>query len=270
MALFADSAASRRLFQFLLVLLVFGEIAEDEHDAADLTAGIANRRAAVVDRQLRAIFSNEKRVIGETNDNTGAHDLLDRVLDRRAREFVDDLEDVGDWTERRIVETPAGQFFRDGVHESNAAERVGDDDAIADTRERDGKQIFLALNFDALFFDFGAGRFARRDRAHDAPIGPANEKQIRQSGESESDRACARGGVGRAMFRFQGRFLLILQPLDFDRAICPSSRARIPGARLRLRLRIRVLCAMQWSRPARSASRWPGFRSRLTFAAVAQ
>ena len=154
-------------------------------------------------------------MIGETNDNAGAHDLLNRVFDRRARELVDDLEDVGDWTERRFIVTPAGQFFRDRVHESNATECVGDDDAIADARERDGKQIFLALNFGALLFDFGPGRFARRDRAHDAPIGPANEKQIRQSGESESDRACACGGIGRAMFRFQRRFLLILQPLDF-------------------------------------------------------
>ena len=100
--MFADSAASRASFQLLLVLLVFGKIAEYEHDAADLTAGIANRRAAVVDRQLRAISSNQKRVIGETNDNTGAHDLVDRVLDRRAGEFVDDLEDVGDRTETTL------------------------------------------------------------------------------------------------------------------------------------------------------------------------
>ena len=93
-ALFAVSAASRASFSFCSCLLVLGEIAEDQHDAADLTAGIANRRAAVVDRHLRSISSNEKRVISETDDNAGAHDFLDRVFDRRARQLVDDLEDV--------------------------------------------------------------------------------------------------------------------------------------------------------------------------------
>ena len=54
---------------FLLGPLLLGEIAKDEHDAANAALAVADGRAAIVDRNFAAVFPNQQGVIRQTDDH---------------------------------------------------------------------------------------------------------------------------------------------------------------------------------------------------------
>ena len=66
----------------LSLRLSLGDAAEDEHDAVNAALLVADRRGAVVDRRLRAVPGDEKRVIRQPDDAPFAKRPLGRVLDR--------------------------------------------------------------------------------------------------------------------------------------------------------------------------------------------
>ena len=78
---------------FLLGPLLLGEIAENEHDAANTALAVPDGSAAVVDWNFAPVFPNQQGVIRQTDDHAFPDHLIDRALHRRASVLVQDPKD---------------------------------------------------------------------------------------------------------------------------------------------------------------------------------
>jgi hypothetical protein len=124
---------------FLLGPLLLGEIAEDEHDAANTALAVADGSAAVVDRNFAAVFPNQQGVIRQTDDHAFPDHLIDRALYRRASVLVQDPKNFRRRAPYRVTQSPTSNFLGHRVHKRNTAFVVGNQDAIADAREGDAE-----------------------------------------------------------------------------------------------------------------------------------
>ena len=88
--------------------LALRRVAEDQHHAHRVFARIADRRAAVVDRQLGPVAPQQDGVVGQADDDAGAQHLEDGTFHRLPRLLVDDAEDVVERPAARLGRRPAG------------------------------------------------------------------------------------------------------------------------------------------------------------------
>ena len=102
-------AEPRRSGKVLLVLIPFGDVTEDEHDAGYASGFIANRGRAVVDRTLRAIPCDQERMICEADDDSVAQRAHRRALDAQSGRLVDDVEHLDERLAVRLGTRPTRQ-----------------------------------------------------------------------------------------------------------------------------------------------------------------
>ena len=119
------------------------DVVEDQDDAADRGAVAADRGRRVVDGDLRPVPGNQHALVRQADDSPFAEDLGDRALDRPARFFVDQGEDLVERPAQRFLLGPAGQRLGDRVHEHHGAAGVGDDHGVADAGQRHAEPLAL-------------------------------------------------------------------------------------------------------------------------------
>jgi hypothetical protein len=108
--------------------------------------------------------SNEQRVIGQSDDPALPQDLRDRTLDSLARFFIDDAEDRVEGRAARSRCRPAGQCFRDRVHERHQPRWIGCNHGIADASERDRQALFARPHLGGVATDDEPEQRQQRDR----------------------------------------------------------------------------------------------------------
>src|SRR6476646_9363439 len=124
---------------------MFGEITKNEDNTAHFAIGIANGRAAVVDRNFASIPADKQSVVSQADDHALLHHFIDRVFRRLPRLLVQNPKDISRGMPSRFGKSPTGDAFRDTIHEIDPALLVGHDHAIANTAESNAKKIFLRL-----------------------------------------------------------------------------------------------------------------------------
>ena len=120
-----------------------GDVAENQHASGDLPGLVPDWRGAVVDRALDAVFSNQQRVVGQTNDDALPQSLGCGVLHGSTGALVDDPEHAVERLAHGIWLRPPCQRFGHGVQVGDASVDVGCDDRVADAAERDPQQFTL-------------------------------------------------------------------------------------------------------------------------------
>ena len=129
-----------------------GDVAEDEDDADHLAGAVTNRRAAVVDADLRAVFGNQVGMVGETNDYAEAAYLVDWIFDGGASVFIEDWKDrVQDYSARLSSCQPVA--LGDTVHKDDAALGVAGYDGVADTANGGVEPLLSRIGFVAALLD---------------------------------------------------------------------------------------------------------------------
>ena len=96
--------------QGVLGLALHGDVAKDQDDADDLALLIADRRAAVGDVHLGAVFADEDGMVGDADDAVEPLDLGDGGLHGFAGRLVDDVEDLFERLSAGLGLAPAGQL----------------------------------------------------------------------------------------------------------------------------------------------------------------
>ncbi len=88
---------------------------EHHHGSYDVAGGIANRRRAVFDTELRAVARYQGSMIRKTYVAAADERLINGVLGGLTSVLVDDEEDFGQWLGFGVRRCPAGHGFRDGI-----------------------------------------------------------------------------------------------------------------------------------------------------------
>jgi len=114
-----DRLAGHEVTQLGVLAARLGDVAEHQDHAEDPPLLIANRRGAVVDRDLRTILAPEHSMVGEADDLAVAEHLGDRVLDALAGGLVDDVEDLLERAALGVFARPSGELNGHRVHEDN-------------------------------------------------------------------------------------------------------------------------------------------------------
>jgi hypothetical protein len=156
-----DLAADAEIVEFSFLTLAFGDVTEDENDAAQVTLVAEDGGRAIIDRTFGAILGDQNGAPGEVLDETVFDDSLNRLNDGLARDFMNDPEDGLDRQILGVLVGPAGERFGDGVQEGDLTRVVGDDDGIADAEERHTKPIVLAAGRSRPFRSLVLKRLAR-------------------------------------------------------------------------------------------------------------
>ncbi len=126
----------------LLRLALVGGVTEDEDDAEELVAVVANGSGAVFDGNQAPIDVFEYGVVGHGDDLACGQNFIDGIGGGLAGLFVGDREDIVNDFSGDIGELAAGERFGDGIHEGDVAACVGGDDAVADAGEGNAKPFF--------------------------------------------------------------------------------------------------------------------------------
>src|SRR4051812_15869738 len=124
-------------------------IAEDEHDSTDLTGVIENRRSAVIDRGLSAVWLNQHRVIGQTHDPPVSNYFFDWAFYKFAGFFINNMKNFIERLVHRFGSRPAAKRRSDWIHKCHATVCIGNDDRIANAS--DGDTPILLLFFQPVF-----------------------------------------------------------------------------------------------------------------------
>ena len=129
-----------RFLQLALRAAAQRHVAEHQHDAGDIPLLVVDGRGAIVDRDPAAVPGDQDGVIGQSHHRAVAQHLGGEVRRGPARDFVFDAEDFRQRAAFGVSVGPAGERFRDGVHEVNAALRVGGNHGVADAAQRSGQR----------------------------------------------------------------------------------------------------------------------------------
>ena len=163
-----------------------GDIAKDQHRAEQLSSGVLDRCAAVVDRYFTPVSCDQHGMVRQPDDHAFPHRPQRRVLDRLARLLVDDVEDLRDRLPHRFLLIPAGQRLGDVVEKAHRAVTVGRDHRVADARQRDA-QPFVRLPLSG----FALLGFSPR------PVQALGQQADERAGEQEDDQLWRGGRIGK-------------------------------------------------------------------------
>src|SRR4051812_31166836 len=83
-----------RRTQIALGLPVFGEIPEDQDNAAHPAIGVANGCTAVVNRDFASVTADEQSVVSQSDDNALLHHFLDRIFGRLSSLLAQDAKNL--------------------------------------------------------------------------------------------------------------------------------------------------------------------------------
>ncbi len=158
-----------------------GSVLEHQHDAVNLAVAVLDRRAAVFDRETRAIASDEQRVIRKPHDDAFAQHADDGALDGLFRFFGDDVEDFIEPPRAGGFRRPARELGGDGVQILHAAPIVCRDDGIADAAQGGGEPFFALAHL-------ARGAFLRAD-----------DQRHQQGGEQGADAGHEHRGSSRVL-----------------------------------------------------------------------
>ncbi len=162
--------ASRRLFahdHHRLVALdaaPLGEIAEHQHRADHAPGRVPHRGAALVDRPLLAVVTDQQRA-RPAGEAAVPHHPRHRALDRLAALLADQRARLAEPAAARLVGATAGEVLGGRVHEGDAPGRVGDHHRVADAGERD-RELFPLVADARLGAPAARGRRADPGRDH--------------------------------------------------------------------------------------------------------
>ena len=163
-----------------------GDIAEDQHHTRHFALGIANRRGALIDQVLRAVFGEQQRMIRRC----GVFGLRPRtgILYRFPCLLIDGAEDGFETPPFRVLQRPASQMLSHRIHELHAALLIAGNEGIAH-RFQSRLQPLPALNelIRALVRFFQRSSERPRDLPH-IPLGVDAQDDTRSNGRQKQNR----------------------------------------------------------------------------------
>ena len=122
--------------QFPVHLLVFADVAKDQHHAVQHSLGIANGRRAVPDRDLPPVPRYQHGVIGQPHFEAVPQHRVDRAFDHLPRLLVLDEEDLVDRPPLHLLQTPSGQLLSQWIHHLDRFIGARGDHRVADAHQR--------------------------------------------------------------------------------------------------------------------------------------
>ncbi len=118
-------------------------VAEHQHRTGDPAVAVADRRRRIGDGALRAVAGDQQGTVGQRHHRAFAQATSDRTIHIVAAGLADDLEDFQHGMPHCRIRFPAGERFRQRVHECHPAFRIGREHAVADRGKRHGKPFGL-------------------------------------------------------------------------------------------------------------------------------
>ncbi len=115
---------------------LLGDIVEDDDRTDDTALAIADRRGRFLDGHFLPGARDEHRMIGRYAALAAAQGAHQGILNRLARDLVDEIEHVRERTSPGLIETPCGQRLGDRVYVLDPPFGIGADDRVADGLER--------------------------------------------------------------------------------------------------------------------------------------
>lgn len=112
-------------------------VAEDEHNAQNVTAAIANGRGRVGNRPDDAMPVAQQSMVAQLDRALFAQHNFDRIDNQRLTVFIDNCEDFSRRSAARLGVRPAGQRLGHRVEQRDVALGVGGDHALTDAAQRD-------------------------------------------------------------------------------------------------------------------------------------
>ena len=150
------------------------DVMKDHDGADDCVVCVADRRGAVLDRPLGAVTTDQRGVIRESDDVAAGERLLDGVLCRLSRVFIDDPKHTQQRLPLSFAVLPARHGLGHRIQEGHAAVDVRRDHGVADAGQRDfvpsallQKLLRLALQSLVRLHEAALGALARLQNSFD-------------------------------------------------------------------------------------------------------
>ena len=153
-----------------------------------LSHGTFDWSSAIVNRCFGPVLRDEHCVVREPDNNALAHRAHRGILDRLARLFVDDAEDLVEPASLGLLLLPSRQGLGNGIQKRDEAADVGRNDRIPDARERHAQPL-------ALSSEFLLGALAAGDVLNDDVVGRYQERSGDESGDEESEEDVSAAGL---------------------------------------------------------------------------
>ncbi len=126
-------------------LVFLGYIAENQHNADNLTCGVADRGGAVGNLVFMPVLGQQECVVGKGDDLTVRHYQLNPVGQDLTSLDIDDPKHVGKRATRRIGKCPARQMFSRWIHPGDPSGGVGGNYCIPNRIQCDDQVLFTSL-----------------------------------------------------------------------------------------------------------------------------
>src|SRR6185437_4809374 len=118
-------------------------IVKDDDRADHASLAVADRCRRLLDRDLLAGSGDEHRMIRSHARLAAAERAHQRILDRLARDLVDEIQHIAQGAAARLIQAPSREALGDGIDVLDAALGVGADHRIADRLERHLRPLLL-------------------------------------------------------------------------------------------------------------------------------
>ncbi len=116
---------------------------EHQHATGHVAGAIADGGRRAFDIQLIAVAPDEEHRPHRLDRANAPDGNAQRIFERLAGLFVKGTEDLLDRTPHGVLETPAGQLFRNRVDVVDGRMSVSGDDAVADRLQSDLRALLL-------------------------------------------------------------------------------------------------------------------------------
>lgn len=123
----------------LLDLSLLPHVAKHQHAPDHPALGVTDGGGGIIDPVLRAVSSDQDRVVRQPDNHALLERPQRRVFDRLAGSFVDDVKHIPQRAARGVLARPADQLLGNRIEKIDPALGVGADDCITDTCQRDEK-----------------------------------------------------------------------------------------------------------------------------------
>src|ERR1041385_8235845 len=136
-----------------------GDVAKYHYHPEQRAIRVPNRRGSVANWSFLAILRNEQSVIRKPGAPASTNNPFDRIFDRLARLFTNDMKHLRQRLPLRFGIFPTSEPFRFGIQKSDVAFLVCDDDRVTDAGDGRDEQV-------ARFGQFSLSAFALYDFVH--------------------------------------------------------------------------------------------------------
>src|SRR5437660_115108 len=120
-----------------------GDIVKHDDRADDPALAVADRSGGFLDRHFLTGARDEHRVVGGGAALAATQHAQQRIVDRLARDLVDEIQDLADRAAARLLQAPGRQALGDRIDVFDAPLGIGADDGVANRLERHLRPLLL-------------------------------------------------------------------------------------------------------------------------------